>query len=124
LDSNSRDIDVEVAAEDSVVDVVRIHIEGNLHAIRECRAIGIGRGIPLIIADQVEALAGLQVGKLVRATRHNRVSVLGSGVLALGHWHRVGLLRQKVEGCKRLIGVEDDCVLIGRLNSRVGVRVR
>ena len=101
LNSKGRDIDVKVAADDPVVDVVSIDIEGDLDAIRERLAIGVGRRIPLIVADQVEALAGLQVLKLVRTAGDNRVPVLGASVLVLGDRHRVGLLGEIVESCER-----------------------
>ncbi len=117
-------VDVEVAADQPVVDIVGVDIEGDLDAIRECLAIGVGCGIPLIVADQVEALAGLQVFKLVRTGGDDRVPVLGASVLVLGDRHRVGLLGKVVERCERRFGVEDDRVLIRRLNSRVGVHVR
>ena len=108
---------LEVAADQPVVDIVGVDIEGDLDAIGECLAIGVGCWIPLIVANQVKALAGLQIFKLVRTGGDDRLPVLGALVLVLGHWHRVGLLGKVVEGCERRLGVEDDRVLIRGLNS-------
>ena len=67
----------------------------------------VGRGIPLIVADQVEALAGLQAFKLVRTGGDDRVRYLAPVSLSLGTGIVLGCWAGS-QGRERRLGVEDD----------------
>ncbi len=124
LDAGARDVDVLVTSDDLVVQVVGLQAELHVDLVRQRLAVGVGRRVPVGVAH--ERAAGADVGVAVPhvRTRGDRVAgVLLAGVLGRRDRCRRGQLRQVVELGERLLEVEDDRVVVGRLDRRGDVGV-
>ena len=96
------------------------------HAVRvgQRRAVGVGGLVPVGVALEREALAEVVRVEHVRARGDHVLLVLAAGVLGRGHRDGRGQLGEVVEARERRLEVEDDRLVVGRVDRLQAQLVR
>ena len=124
LHTTTGHIHIEVARDQPVVDVISVDIQRDLDLVGQRLAVRVGSRVPLVVAHQREVLAEIVALELVRTGGDHVLLVLRAGVLGPRHRNGGGEHGEIVEATERLAEVEDDRLVVRRLDRLQAELVR